>query len=99
MNLTSALICLILENVIPKGGQSSNAQGGLNEVKKFLTPKDDLSGRPDYARLLNQNRVIRFYLRRKDGLTSSCAPGGRFFPGRSEACLTTLFSEFCHLKI
>jgi hypothetical protein len=77
------LICLILENVIPK---------------------DDLIWMPAYARLWNQYRVSlknvsRFYLHRKVGLTSSCALGGLLYPGRSEACLTTLFSEFCHLKI
>jgi hypothetical protein len=97
------LICLILENVIPKGGQS------LCGEKMILIPKDDLSVRLAYARLLNQNRVIqnrvilksvsRFYLRRKDGLTSSCALDGHLYPGCSEACLTTLCAEFCQLMI
>ena len=127
-NLRSALTCLILENVIPKDGQSLNeldARNGLMilarkkvcrfcqnegsvtprdgqslcEEKMILIPKDDLNGRPAYARLWNLNRVIRFDLRRKDGLTSSCALGDRFCPGRSEACLTTLCAEFCHLMI
>jgi hypothetical protein len=90
--------CPILENVIPKGGQS------LCGEKMILIPKDDLSVRLAYARLSNQNRVIqknvsRFYLRRKDGLTSSCALDGRLYPGCSEACLTTLCAEFCQLMI
>jgi hypothetical protein len=142
-NLTSALIYLILENVIPKGGLSLialDARCGLSsfyrmsfylrrkddliyrfclilgnvtpkdgqswcEEKKFLIPKGDLNGRLAYARLWNLNhgnlnRVIQsFYRHRKDDLTSSYALGGRFFPGRSEAYLTTLFFEFCHLMI
>jgi hypothetical protein len=71
----------------------------------ILIPKDDLNVRLVYARLLNQNRVIQnrvnlsFYRRRKVGLTSSCALGGHLCPGRNEACLTTLFFEFCHLMI
>jgi hypothetical protein len=91
--------CQILENVIPKDGQS------LCEEKVILIPTDDLIWRLAYARLSNQNRVIQnrvsqsFYLHRKGGLTSSCALGGRPYPGHSEAYLTTLFFEFCHLMI
>lgn len=89
-----------------RNGLSSCGQKNcdLNEVKKFLTPKGGLILKLAYARLwnlnhVNQKNVTRFYLHRKDGLTSSCALGGRSYPGRSEACLTTLFSEFCHPKI
>ena len=73
----------------PKDGQS------LCGEKMILIPRDGLNVKLAYARLLN----LSFYLHRKVGLTSSCALDGRLCPGRSEACLTTLYAEFCHRMI
>ena len=61
-------------------------------------PKDGLSEKRAYARLLNLNHVILNYGRyRKVCLTSSFFPGGRKLDHRCEAYLTTRALERGHL--